>query len=140
MNPVASRASRRLVPPPTAARREEIESLVEVARTDGFDIGGLPLALALIGGDELERLRRILFNPASLDYLKSRVKRIEFIAEGPLPPELLLKPAAKSQPIYRQIVDYALCKGCRLCIQVCPKRVYRDDGFGKPDEMRRAEE
>ncbi len=139
-NPVASRASRRLVAPPTAARREEIESLVEVARTEGFHVGGLPLALALVGGDELERLRRTLFNPASLDYLKSRVKRIEFIAEGPLPPELLLEPAAKSQPIYRQIVDYALCKGCRLCIQVCPKRVYGDDGFGKPDEMRRAEE
>ncbi|MCC6750052.1 MAG: 4Fe-4S dicluster domain-containing protein [Deltaproteobacteria bacterium] len=37
-------------------------------------------------------------------------------------------------------MNYALCKGCRLCIQVCPKHVYTDDGFGKPDgEVRHSE-
>ena len=140
MNPVASTASQRQVAPPTAARREEIDTLVGLARTEGYHVEGLPLAHALAGAGELKRLRQNLFNPSSLSYLRSRVKRIEFIAEGPLPPGLLLEPAAKSQPIYRQIVDYTLCKGCRLCIQVCPKHVYSDDGFGKPDEQRHDEE
>lgn len=140
MSPVASTASQRQVAPPTAALREEIDALVELARNEGYHVEGLPLAHALVGGKVLLQLRQTLFNPASLAWLKSRVKRIEFITDGPLPPALLLEPAAKSQPIYHQIVDYELCKGCRLCIQVCPKRVYSDDGFGKPDEMRRAEE
>ncbi len=140
VNPVASTASQRRVAPPSAARIEEIDGLMNQARDAGYHIEGLPLAHALTGTDELERLRQTLFNPSSLAWLKGRVKRIEFIAEGPLPPSLLLEPAAKSQPIYRQLIDYDLCKGCRLCIQVCPKHVYSDDGFGKPDEMRHAEE
>ncbi|MCK9380606.1 MAG: 4Fe-4S binding protein [Sulfuritalea sp.] len=140
MNPVASTASQRQVAPPTAAWREEIDTLVDLARNEGYHVEGMPLAHALTGPDELKGLRQTLFNNASLAWLKSRVKRIEFIAEGPLPPELLLEPAAKSQPIYRQVIDYTLCKGCRLCIQVCPKHVYSDDGFGKPDELRHAEE
>lgn len=139
-SPVASTASRRRVALPAAAVGEELESLAAQARAAGFHVEGLPLARALAGPAELERLRQILFNAAALAYLKNRVRRIEFIAEGPLPPALLLEPAAKSQPIYRQIVDYSLCKGCRLCIQVCPKRVYSDDGFGKPDEQRHDEE
>ncbi|MBI3148447.1 MAG: 4Fe-4S binding protein [Betaproteobacteria bacterium] len=139
-NPVASTASRRRVAPPPAAVGEQLESLVGEARAAGFQVEGLALARALAGATEIARLRESVFNTRALAYLKSRVRRIEFIAEGPLPPELLLEPAAKSQPIYRQVVDYSLCKGCRLCIQVCPKRVYSDDGFGKPDEQRRDEE
>lgn len=140
LNPVASAASQRRVAPPSEAEQKEIDLLVDVARDQGYQVDGLPLAHALVRSDEMKRLRQSLFNPAALTWLKSRVKRIEFITEGPLPPELLLEPAAKSQPIYQQVVDYTLCKGCRLCIQVCPKQVYSDDGFGKPDQMRHAEE
>jgi ferredoxin len=85
-------------------------------------------------------LKSLVFNHASLADLRHRALRIEFIAEGPLPPELLLEPAAKSQPVFTQVVDYSLCKSCRLCIQVCPKQVYTDDGFGKPYTERRDEE
>lgn len=139
-NPVASSASRRRVAPPPAAAGAELEELAQQAVAAGFHVEGLALARALVDDKVLERLRRLLFDAAALAEAKRRARRIEFIAEGPLPPELLLEPSAKSQPIYRQIVDYALCKGCRLCIQVCPKRVYSDDGFGKPDEQRRDEE
>ncbi len=138
-NPVASSASRRRVAPPPSAGAA-LEALAQQAEAAGLHIENLELAKALAGPAEVERLGRLLFAPAALAEAKKRARRIEFIAEGPLPPELLLEPSAKSQPIYRQIVDYALCKGCRLCIQVCPKRVYSDDGFGKPDEQRREEE
>lgn len=139
-NPVASSASRRRVAPPPAAAAAELDELARAAEAAGFHVEGLALARALADAAVLARLKRILFAPEALAEAKRRARRIEFIADGPLPPELLLEPSAKSQPIYRQVVDYALCKGCRLCIQVCPKRVYSDDGFGKPDEQRRDEE
>lgn len=139
-NPVASSASRRRVAPPPAAAAAELDELARAAEAAGFHVEGLALARALADDAVLARLKRILFAPEALAEAKRRARRIEFIAEGPLPPALLLEPSAKSQPIYRQVVDYALCKGCRLCIQVCPKRVYSDDGFGKPDEQRRDEE
>ncbi len=139
-SPVATAAGRRRVAAPPAAAGVELEQLIRQAEAAGFHVEGLALARALVGDQVLERLRRLLFDASALAEAKRRARRIEFIAEGPLPPELLLEPSAKSQPIYRQIVDYALCKGCRLCIQVCPKRVYSDDGFGKPDEQRRDEE
>ena len=139
-NTVASSASRRRVAPPPAAEAAELDELARAAEAAGFHVEGLALARALADAAVLARLKRILFAPEALAEAKRRARRIEFIADGPLPPELLLEPSAKSQPIYRQVVDYALCKGCRLCIQVCPKRVYSDDGFGKPDEQRRDEE
>lgn len=138
--PVASSASRRRVAPPPAAAAAALEDLVREAESAGFEVENLALARALVDEAVLARLQRLLFAPEALAEAKLRARRLEFIAEGPLPPELLLEPSAKSKPIYRQVVDYALCKGCRLCIQVCPKRVYSDDGFGKPDEQRRDEE
>ncbi len=138
--PVASSASRRRVAPPPAAAAAALEDLVREAESAGFEVENLALARALVDEAVLARLQRLLFAPEALAEAKRRARRLEFIAEGPLPPELLLEPSAKSKPIYRQVVDYALCKGCRLCIQVCPKRVYSDDGFGKPDEQRRDEE
>ena len=140
MNPVATHASRRRVAQHASATRAELDELLRQAEAAGFRVENAALAHALAGPAEIERLNKLLFAPEALAEAKKRARRIEFIAEGPLPPELLLEPAAKSQPIYRQVVDYALCKGCRLCIQVCPKRVYSDDGFGKPDEQRREEE
>ncbi|MEZ5614220.1 MAG: 4Fe-4S binding protein [Rhodocyclaceae bacterium] len=138
--PVATRASQRRVAAPPAAAGAELEELIRQAEAAGFRVENAELARALAGPAEVARLKKLLFDPAALAEARTRARRIEFIAEGPLPPGLLLEPAAKSQPIYRQVVDYALCKGCRLCIQVCPKRVYSDDGFGKPDEQRREEE
>ncbi len=138
--PVATRASQQRVGAPPAAAGAELEELIRQAEAAGFRVENAELARALAGPAEVARLKKLLFDPAALAEAKTRARRIEFIAEGPLPPGLLLEPAAKSQPIYRQVVDYALCKGCRLCIQVCPKRVYSDDGFGKPDEQRREEE
>ena len=138
--PVATRASQQRVGAPPAAAGAELEELIRQAEAAGFRVENAELARALAGPAEVARLKKLLFEPAALAEAKQRARRIEFIAEGPLPPGLLLEPAAKSQPIYRQVVDYALCKGCRLCIQVCPKRVYSDDGFGKPDEQRREEE
>ena len=140
LNPIASSASQRAIGLPPSQLCEELDGLIALARTQGWQVEGLALAQALIDKKGLQRLKKLLLNPASLARLQSRALRIEFITEGPLPPELLLEPAAKSQPLYHQYVDYALCKSCRLCIEVCPKHVYTDDGFGKPHPMRRDEE
>jgi ferredoxin len=117
-----------------------LDALLESAARSGFRVDGVALARTLTDGKALRRLEQLVLNDASLAFLRDRAGRIEFIADGPLPPELLTEPALKTEPIYRQIVDYSLCKGCRLCIQICPKHVYTDDGFGKPDLRRRAEE
>lgn len=140
LNPIASSASRREIQAPPAALRASLQELVAQARQQGFHVEAVALAEALIDDQGLQRLEQLVFNPASLAQLRPRASRLEFITEGPLPPELLLEPAAKSQPVFNQLVDYDLCKGCRLCIQVCPKHVYSDDGFGKPDRERRDEE
>jgi len=140
LNPIASSASRREVPHPSADLRAQLHALLAPARAEGLHVEGLALAEALIDDSALQRLKKLVCNPASLAAIKQKAGRLEFIAEGPLPPELLLEPAAKSQPVFNQLVDYDLCKGCQLCIQVCPKHVYADDGFGKPDRQRRDEE
>lgn len=139
-SPVASLAARRKVGSPAAATVAALETMIALAQAQGVQVEGLPLARALADEAALARLSQLLFNDATLTRLRTRTRRVEFITEGPLPPELLLEPAAKSETIYSQKVNYSLCKGCRLCIQVCPKQVYKDDGFGKPDEARRAEE
>ena len=140
LQPIASAASQRAVAGPTREIRAELESLAALAMAQGLHVEGLELAEALVDRRALDRRKKLVFNPASLTHIRTRAARIEFIAEGPLPPELLLEPAAKSLPIYKQVVDYSLCKSCRLCIEVCPKAVYSDDGFGKPYTVRREEE
>jgi ferredoxin len=139
-HPIASTAARRKVGQPAADLVADFDVLVTRALAEGFHVAGLPLARALIDKPVVAKLKKLLFNAAALDSLRGRARRIEFLAEGPLPPEFLLEPLAKSEAIYSQIIDYSLCKGCRLCIQVCPKHVYKDDGFGKPDRARRDEE
>lgn len=138
--PIASTAARRKVSPPSAEIVADLQALVAKAQAEGFHVEALPLARALVDKAAVARLRKLLFNAAALERLRGRARRIEFITEGSLPPEFLLEPATKSETIYSQIVDYTLCKGCRLCIQVCPKHVYKDDGFGKPSQARRDEE
>lgn len=140
MNPIASAAARRKLGAPSPEVVAQLDELVQLARGAGFHVEALPLARALVDKKALARLKKLLFNPAALAGLRARAQRIEFIAEGPLPPELLREPVTKTETIYTQIVDYALCKGCLLCIQVCPKRVYKDDGFGKPDALRHEHE
>lgn len=138
--PIASAASQREVPPPPPDAVTEFDRLVAATQAAGFQVEGQPLARALADKAVVDRLEAMLCNPAALDGLRGRIRRIEFITDGALPPEFLREPDAKSETIYSQVVDYSLCKGCRLCIQVCPKHVYKDDGFGKPDRLRRDEE
>lgn len=140
LNPIASSAARRKVGAPPPELLVHLDELADLARAEGFQVEALPLARALADKDTLAKLKKLLFNVSALDHLRGRARRIEFITEGPLPPELLREPAAKSETIYTQIVDYSLCKGCKLCIQVCPKHVYMDDGFGKPDALRHEHE
>ena len=33
---------------------------------------------------------------------------------------------------FRKEIDLALCKGCGICIDICPKTVYDRDPLGKP--------
>lgn len=140
LNPIASSASRREILAPAPALRAQLHDLAAQAQAQGLHVEGLALAEALIDDEGLRQLEKLVFNPDAVGQLRSKAARIEFISEGPLPPELLLEPAAKSKPVFSQLIDYDLCKGCRLCIQVCPKHVYSDDGFGKPDQLRRDEE
>lgn len=135
--PIASTAARRKVASPSADIVGDFDELVARAQAEGFHVEGLALARALIDKAVVARLKKLVFNATALQGLRGRARRIEFITEGALPPEFLLEPLAKSETIYSQIIDYTLCKGCRLCIQVCPKHVYKDDGFGKPDQARR---
>ena len=113
---------------------------MEKATTKGFRVDGLQLAKAFINQELIDRLERLLFNEASLSFLKTKGTRIEFITDGPLPPELLDEPSLKREPIYKQAIAYNICKACRLCIEVCPKHVYKDDGFGRPGITDRREE
>jgi 2-oxoglutarate ferredoxin oxidoreductase subunit delta len=140
LNPIASSAVRRTIGQPSSELAAELDAQVALAIAQGLHFEGLPLALALLDKKGLQRLKKLVFNPHSLTTLRARAEKVEFITEGPLPPELLLEPAAKKEPVYTQVVDYALCKSCRLCIEICPKRVYTDDGFGKPYTERRDEE
>jgi len=134
--PVVSRTVRQQYAGPPAELVAEFDALVAIAAAQGFQLEGLPLARALLEPSAVSALSQLLLNGEALARLRGRAQRIEFISDGPLPPALLTEPAGKSETIYTQKVDYSLCKGCRLCIQVCPKQVYLDDGFGKPDELR----
>lgn len=120
--------------------QERLELFIEKALKAGFRVDGLPLAKALLEEETLSRMEKLFFNEPALSFFKKKVGRVEFITEGPLPPELLNEPLTKSEPIFRQVVGYGICKACRLCIQVCPKHVYKDDGFGRPDAKIRREE
>ena len=128
-------------PQPLLAR---FETLLDKAKD--FRIDGVSLAKAFLNEQLIDRLERLLFNEASLSFLKTKGSRIEFIVDGlpdrvgPLPPELLDEPALKREPIYKQMIAYNICKACRLCIEVCPKHVYKDDGFGRPGLLDRREE
>jgi len=120
---------------------ERLERLVERARGHQFRVDGVARARAVLDETTLERLEALLLDDQSLAFLKSRASRIEFIVDGHLPPHLLDEPAYKTQALFTQVIDYAQCKACRLCIQVCPKHVYTDDGHGRPArDRRRAEE
>lgn len=33
---------------------------------------------------------------------------------------------------YRKEIDLNLCKGCGICIEICPKQVYDSNTLGKP--------
>lgn len=32
----------------------------------------------------------------------------------------------------RKEIDYVLCKGCGICVDMCPKHVFDRDALGKP--------
>lgn len=32
----------------------------------------------------------------------------------------------------KKLIDLALCKGCGICVDICPKQVYDRDHLGKP--------
>ncbi len=114
-----------------------LERLLARIRARGLEVDGEGLAAALCDRRALERLERLVEGNELLE----RVGRVEFICDGIAPPGLGVEPRFKAETVYFQDIDYDLCKACRLCIQVCPKRVYRDDGFGHPDaELRRAAE
>jgi 2-oxoglutarate ferredoxin oxidoreductase subunit delta len=120
---------------------ERLDTLLDRARERGFRVDGDKLAAELLTADQLARLERLVFEEDALTYYRGIAHRIEFITDGVPPPHLLEEPSAKSEIIYKQGIDYAVCKSCRLCIQVCPKHVYVDDGFGRPDlHLRRPEE
>lgn len=139
--PVASQKGRRIVASPSATLIEHFDYLLAKAIDQGFRVDGTGLAKALLSEDSLGKIEGLLFNDAALTFLKQKASRIEFIVDGPLPPDLLEEPPLKSEPIYNQVIEYGICKGCRLCILVCPKHVYKDDGFGRPDsDNRRTEE
>jgi len=126
---------------PLTAMAKKLQPLVQSARSHGFRVDGVELAERLLSETELRRIRKLLFGEAALTFFRQKASRIEFIADGMLPAELLREPTLKNEVVYRQEIDYDICKSCRLCIEVCPKHVYTDDGFGKPDEeVRRAEE
>lgn len=137
--PVALGKKRRGIPRPNVKLVEQFNLLL--TKAGRFKMEGLMLARALLTSEALERMERLLFNDQALAALQKKSSRIEFITEGALPPELMDEPASKGQAVYRQVIGYGLCKACRLCIEVCPKHVYKDDGFGRPGvEGRREEE
>ena len=124
-----------------AQTAQRLDGLLHLAAQSGFRVDGVRFAQEFLGEAELSRLETVLFNPGALDSFASLARRIEFITEATPPPHLLQEPSLKSEVIYSQEIDYDICKSCRLCIQVCPKQVYVDDGFGRPDRtLRRPEE
>ena len=34
--------------------------------------------------------------------------------------------------LYRKEIDLNLCKGCGICVDICPKIVYERNALGKP--------
>ncbi|MBI1748791.1 MAG: hypothetical protein HYR55_19725 [Acidobacteria bacterium] len=127
--------------PPAEQLVTRFQQLMALATRSGFRVDGQPLAHALLCEDALARMEQWVFNEVALTSLSEKATRIEFIVEGPLPPELLRESPLKRETIFRQTIGYELCKACRLCIEICPKDVYEDDGFGRPDRWdRRAEE
>ena len=120
---------------------EKLEALLDTARESGFRIDGVRLARELLTETQLERLEQLVFNEKALTHFRAMAQRIEFITDGMPPVHLLEEPSSKNEVAYVQDIDYSICKACRLCIQVCPKHVYVDDGFGRPDvNLRRPEE
>ncbi len=115
---------------PTTGGAARLDAVIERLRAAGVRVDGAGLARALIDDPALGRLESLIENAGLVG---APSPRIEFICDGPLPASLGEEPAIKSERIYQQEVDYDLCKACRLCIQVCPKRVYSDDGRGHPD-------
>ncbi len=126
---------------PAAADNTELRSRLDMwlrlAAKRGFRVDGITLAQELLSEAQFSRLENELLNEKALDAFSALARRIEFISDAIPPPRLLQEPSLKSEVIYRQEIDYDICKSCRLCIQVCPKEVYVDDGFGRPDRNRR---
>jgi 2-oxoglutarate ferredoxin oxidoreductase subunit delta len=106
---------------------------VAAARAAGFRVDGVHVAKTVADDGLAAEIEKKLFAAKALKQLDGKVMRIEFFVDGPLPPALLREPDLKSEPMFLQSLNYDLCKGCGLCIEVCPKNVYRDNGFGKPD-------
>ncbi|MGK5092789.1 4Fe-4S dicluster domain-containing protein [Deltaproteobacteria bacterium TL4] len=139
--PVAAGASLKKVAAPSPELLKELDQLIELAQRQGFRIDSIHVAQAMLNQKMLKTLEQAIFNPDRLAEIKGKSSRIEFIVEGSIPSYLLTEPALKSEPIYKQVIGYNLCKSCGLCIDVCPKKVYKDDGYGKPDvALRHTEE
>lgn len=116
--------------PEGAAR---LDKGVAAMRVAGFRVDGVNVAKSVADDGLVAEMEKKLFAAKALKLLDGKVTRIEFFVDGPLPPALLREPDLKSEPMFLQSLNYDLCKGCGLCIEVCPKNVYRDNGFGKPD-------
>lgn len=133
--------SQKRLPEPTEENpEEELDRLIDRATRAGFRVDGVPLSKALLRPEVLSRMEQIVFNDDSLPFFRKKASRMEFIAEGPLPFGLDAESPLKTEPVFKQVIGYGICKGCRLCIEVCPKHVYTDDGFGRPDRKNRREE
>ncbi len=129
--------------PPSDELKEKFSHAVQRSQQQGFRVDGLPVAEVFLTEENFSRIQSLMFNEGALTYFKKnkKITRIEFIVDGPLPRGLLIETELKSQAMFRQVIGYDLCKACRLCIEVCPKDVYTDDGLGKPDkDNRRTEE
>lgn len=115
---------------------EQLNSFRDLAGKNDVRVDGISVAESLITENNLKRMQELVFNRDALLYFKnaSGITRIEFISDGPMPPDLTIEPAMKMSGLYKQEIGYDLCKACRLCIEVCPKNVYRDDGTGRPDK------
>lgn len=123
--------------------KEKFEHAVERAKQKGFRVDGMLVAEAFLNKDNFSRIQSLVLNDEALTHFKKdkKITRIEFIVEGPLPRGLLTEPELKTRALFKQVIGYELCKACRLCIEVCPKDVYTDDGLGKPaQDNRRSEE
>ncbi len=127
--------------PDASSTRQRLDAWIDLARKHDFRVDGGDLAKELLTGEQLAQLQTLVFNDNTLTAYRRVARRIEFIADGVPPVHLLEEASSKNEVVYLQDIDYDVCKSCRLCIQVCPKRVYVDDGFGRPDvNLRRPEE